>query len=226
MSFIRQVVKASCRAVIPRRMFMTCGPSPGRLPGAHKGCHEVALTFDDGPDPDITPKLLDLLEKWQISATFFVIGEKVVRHRDIVHRIASAGHGLGNHSYTHSEPHKTSTRQFLDEVRKTRDLLEDIGNQPCKLVRPPKGKLTVGKQIGLWKQGMSIALWNIDPRDYQMQSQQQAVDWGASYHPRGGDIVLLHDNHPWAADIVRVLANNNYQAGCVRYVRLSEWVQR
>ncbi len=224
MSFVRQAIRVSCRAVVPRRMFLTEGPSSTRQGGSHHHGAEIALTFDDGPDPETTPGLLELLEKWHISATFFLIGEKAARYRDIVYQIVAAGHGLGNHSYTHSEPNQTSTTRFLDEIRKTRDLLEEISNQPCTLVRPPKGTLTTGKQLGLWKQRMTIALWNTDPRDYQMRSQQQAAEWGAAYQPCGGDIVLLHDNHPWASHIVQALATNSDQASHVTYVRLSEWV--
>ncbi len=224
MSFVRQIIKSTCRAVVPRRMFLTHGPrSPGE--GKTPRCrHEVALTFDDGPDPDTTPRLLDLLDKHHVPATFFVIGEKAARHRDIVRRIVAAGHSLGNHSYSHSEPCKTSTKQFLDEIRRTQAFLEDLGNQPCTLVRPPKGVLSVGKQLGLWKQRMTIALWNTDPRDYLMQSQQQAAAWGAAYHPCAGDIVLLHDNHPWAGHIVEAVVSNSCHADRIRYVRLSDWL--
>jgi len=220
MSFVRQVIKSACKIVLPRRMFLTQGP----FHPSSGGGHEVALTFDDGPDPATTPALLELLEKWSILATFFVIGEKAERHREIVQQIVAAGHALGNHSYSHSEPRETPTDRFLDEIRKTRDLLEEIGNQPCTLVRPPKGVLSPGKQLGLWRQGMTIALWNVDPRDYRMQSRQQADAWGREYRPRGGDIVLLHDNHPWAVPIVQAVAGNSFLAGQSRYVRLSDWV--
>ncbi len=224
MSFVRQGIKSVCKAVVPRRMFLTHGPVSPTAAGLFPGRQEIALTFDDGPEPETTPKLLGLLEKWRITATFFVIGEKAARHRDIVQRIVAAGHGLGNHSYTHSEPHQTSTSHFLDEVRKTRDLLEEISNQPCTLVRPPKGMLSVGKQLGLWRERMTVALWNTDPRDYQMRSQQQAMEWVGAYQPRCGDIILLHDNHPWAGHIVEALATDSGHMDRVSYVRLSEWV--
>ncbi len=219
MGFVRQAFKSACKIMLPRRVFLAQGPL--RSSG---GCHEIALTFDDGPDPDTTPALLELLERWRIPATFFVIGEKVERHRDIVHQIVAAGHALGNHSYSHSEPHETSTGRFLDEIRRTQDLLEEISNRSCTLVRPPKGALSPGKQLGLWRQGMTIALWNIDPRDYRMQSPQQAAAWGKGYTPRGGDIVLLHDNHPWAAHIVQAVVDNSDLVGEIRYVRLSDWI--
>ncbi len=219
MNLIRQSIKACCTAVLPRRLFLARGPLRSR-----NGI-EAALSFDDGPDPRTTPGLLDLLENKGITATFFLIGEKAARHRGIVQRIVSAGHDLGNHSYTHSEPDQTSTVRFIDEIRKTRELLEEIGNRPCRLVRPPKGVLSMAKQFALWREGMTVVLWNVDPRDYQMQSMVQAETWGAAYRPRGGDILLLHDNHRWASGIVRTVADNVQQyANRVRFVRLSTWV--
>lgn len=225
MGVVRQTIKSACGALVPRRMFMVQGPgcSPkGRSSG--RVC-DVALTFDDGPDPGHTPKLLELLDKYQIKATFFLIGEKAARHRGVVQQIAAAGHALGNHSYSHAEPCQTTTAVFLDEIRRTRDLLETISNRPCTLVRPPKGVLSAGKQLGLWRLRMTIALWNVDPRDYSMHSRQQALTWGAAYRPRAGDIVLLHDNHPWATPIVQSVSRFRGHAGGVRFVRLSDWLQ-
>ncbi len=185
----------------------------------------MALSFDDGPDPHTTPKLLDLLGEKGIVATFFLIGEKVARHRCIVERIVKGGHGLGNHTYTHSEPSETSSPRFLEEIRRTKDLLEEISGDPCRLVRPPKGELSVAKQLGLWREGMTTVLWNVDPRDYRMRSMEQARSWGVSYRPRGGDIILLHDNHRWASGIVESITQNLRQYdGAVEFVRLSKWV--
>ncbi len=224
MSIVRRMVKASCLAVVPRQMLLVRGPRPGGRGGSAspRRC-EVALTFDDGPEPETTPALLELLERYGIGATFFLIGEKARRYRGIVQQMVAAGHELGNHSYTHSEPRSISTTAFLDEVRRTRDLLEDIGGRPCRLVRPPKGTLTVGKQLGLWRERMTTVLWSVDPRDYRMSAPQQAAQWGAGYVPQGGDIVLLHDNHPWAEVIVRAMVEGG-GAGRVEYVGLSGWV--
>ncbi len=185
---------------------------------------EVALTFDDGPCPETTPVLLDFLKEKGITATFFVIGEKAARYREIIQQIAASGHELGNHSYTHSEPRETGTKRFLDEIRKTRDLLEEITGRPCRWVRPPKGELSIGKQLGLWREGMTTVLWSVDPRDYLMSSAMQAKAWGSSYQPATGDILLLHDNHPWALDVVRAIAETGSSRGNIRFVRLARWV--
>ncbi|HFC53936.1 MAG TPA: polysaccharide deacetylase family protein [Gammaproteobacteria bacterium] len=202
------------------------GPRPKGDGGCGSvGRREIALTFDDGPDPSTTPELLDLLDRRGITATFFVVGKKAERYREIMQQIVAAGHDLGNHSYTHSEPRDTSTAVFLEEVRRTRDLVEEISNRPCRLVRPPKGALTAGKLLGLWREKMTVALWSVDPMDYRMESRQQALEWGVGYSPRGGDIVLLHDNHPWARHIVSTLAENECHADKISYVRLSKWAQ-
>ena len=218
MNPVRQCIKGCCSALLPRRMFLAKGPSLNG--GGDGGCPEIALTFDDGPDPRTTPQLLDLLDDRGIVATFFLIGEKAAQYRDIVKRIVGSGHDLGNHSFTHSDPKQTSTAKFLDEVRRTKELLEEIAGRPCRLVRPPKGSLSMGKQLGLWRAGMTIVLWSVDPRDYRMESTAQAEAWGAAYRPRGGDIVLLHDNHRWALTVVGTIADNMHEG---RFVRLSKW---
>ncbi len=223
MNLVRQAVKITCSTLLPPTMFLTRGPKGGRRSGGQPVCCEVALTFDDGPEPDTTPGLLEQLEKQGIRATFFLIGEKAVRHRDIVESIVAAGHQLGNHTYFHSEPAETSTVRFLDEVRRTRDLLEEISGSPCTLVRPPKGVLTVSKQLALWREGMTVVLWNADPRDYRMRSIQEAQAWVTAYRPRMGDVVLLHDNHPWAGHIAAGMAAGR-QHYSFRFVRLSEWL--
>ena len=201
MSMLRQTIKGACRSLLPKSFFFTHG---------NRSSNQIALTFDDGPDPDQTPRLLDLLQKHNVRATFFVIGEKVERHRSLVERMAQEGHEIGNHSYTHSEPAATSTTKLLDEVRRTRDLIENISNRPCTLMRPPKGELTFAKMFKLWQEKQAIALWSVDPKDYQMQSTDEAITWAKAYQPTSGDILLMHDNHPYALELVTQIIHQQH----------------
>src|SRR5436305_246824 len=91
-SWLRQVCRYGLAAMLPRRVYLTHGPRRGR---------EMCLTFDDGPHPDLTPRLLDLLADLQVRATFFLIGQEAEKYPEIVRRIAAEGHTVGNHTYSH-----------------------------------------------------------------------------------------------------------------------------
>ncbi|WP_366917922.1 polysaccharide deacetylase family protein, partial [uncultured Gimesia sp.] len=172
----------------------------------------LSLTFDDGPHPDYTPQLLDILKRYHQRATFFVIGELAKQYPELIERMIDEGHEVGNHTFTHSEPSRTSTRQFLDEINLTNQLLQQITGHTPDLVRPPKGKLTIGKLLGLWLQRRTVVLWDIDPRDYFMTTPSQMTDWCRQYTPQEGNFCLMHDNHPYAIEAVRYLSEHpDYQ---------------
>ncbi|HEY3933863.1 MAG TPA: polysaccharide deacetylase family protein [Gemmatimonadales bacterium] len=159
----------------------------------------IALTFDDGPDPVSTPRVLDALGVAKARATFFLIGERAARHPEIVKRIADEGHAIGHHSWTHSEPATTPASVLLRETAQTRRFLEDLTGAPAPLFRPPHGKLTAGKLLGVWRQGNAIVLWNEDPKDFRMATERELAAWAAGRQWRGGEIVLLHDVHAHTA---------------------------
>ena len=201
MSLLRQLTRTILTTCVSRRRLLTRGP---RTRGS--AAPQIALTFDDGPHPEYTPRLLDVLAERQLTATFFVIGELAKRQPDLIRRIAAEGHELGNHTWTHSEPARTSPRQFLDEVRRTDELLIELTGEASRTMRPPKGELNWHKLTGLWQRGLNVALWNVDPRDYRMTSADDMTAWCETYKPHAGDILLMHDNHPWAITAVATLA--------------------
>lgn len=207
-SRVRQALRSVLIQIVPRTRLVAS------LPAAKPS---VALTFDDGPHPELTPRLLDVLAEHHAIATFFLIGEKAERHPDLVRRIASAGHAVGHHSWTHSEPAATSARRLLDETRRTRGFLEDLLGRPAPLFRPPHGKLTIAKLLGVWWQGNAVVLWNRDPKDFQMTHAAQLDAWFDVQPPSAGDILLLHDTHPLAvAALPRLLAASSLRFDAVR----------
>ena len=216
MSALRQLLKSVFTAAFPQSWLMTHGPH-----ASVSEQKEIALTFDDGPHPEHTPRMLDVLAAAGAKGTFFVIGEKTLRHPKLVRRIADEGHELGNHTWTHSEPSQTSAGRFLEEVAQTRQMIQNLTGRDCRLMRPPKGALTVGKTLGLWRRQQTIALWNSDPKDFAMKDEAELLRWLDGYRPRTGDIVLLHDNHPRAAIAVERLKCND-----LRFVTMSEWLDR
>jgi len=177
-------------ATLPRRLFLVRGPA---------GCRSICLTFDDGPHPEHTPRLLDVLAEHRIPATFFVIGERAEKHPDLINRIVAEVHTLGNHSYSHGDPACTSSHELLEEVERTRDLLERLTGQPTALVRPPHGKVNAAKLWSLWRAGQTVVLWNTDPKDFACESAEELSDWFRGNPAAGGDVLLLHDYHPYAA---------------------------
>jgi peptidoglycan/xylan/chitin deacetylase (PgdA/CDA1 family) len=196
-SLVRQSVKALLTAGLPPQRWLVRGPRR-RLTDAPT----ISLTFDDGPHPVHTPRVLDELGRWNLAATFFVIGREAQRHPELVTRIVAEGHLLGNHTFTHGEPSATSAEQFLEEVRRTRELLLRWTVEPCRWMRPPKGDLTGRKLRGLWRTGHTVVLWSVDPRDYRLSTVGETDARRRSQALRHGDIVLLHDNGPAAAEMV------------------------
>src|SRR6184192_622570 len=128
----------------------------------------IAMTFDDGPSATLTPKLLDLLAAHQIKATFFVIGENVAEHSEIVARAAREGHEIGNHSWSHPNFGKMSDDAVRRELRKTDDAIRAaIGASP-KLLRSPYGSITAREKKWIADEfGYKTVLWDVDPLDWR-----------------------------------------------------------
>jgi peptidoglycan/xylan/chitin deacetylase (PgdA/CDA1 family) len=194
---VRQGLRRALEFTLPRTRFLVRGPASG---GA------VALTFDDGPHPDITPRLLDLLTEHGLLATFFVIGRDAARYPELVARIVAEGHGIGHHSYTHSEPATTSTATLLAELEATNEPLWRSGGVLPTIMRPPKGQLTVGKLARLVAKGYRVVLWSQDPKDYAMTSAEPLCTWARETVFTAGDVILLHDVHPHCLAAIPTLA--------------------
>lgn len=212
MGVARQLVRRALGAVLPPERFVLAGP--GHAP-------EVALTFDDGPHPEWTPRLLDRLADANVRATFFVVGAAAERHPALVERMHREGHLVGHHSWTHSEPATTSTATLAAEVDRCRALLADLLGLSCDWFRPPKGQLTAAKLLMLLRRGQRIALWSADPRDYAMTDAAPLAAWADAQPPAPGAIVLLHDVHPHAVEALPALLA--WRDRGTAFVRLDAW---
>ncbi|MDB5347783.1 MAG: polysaccharide deacetylase [Schlesneria sp.] len=201
MNLLRKTVKWLLTSCVPSRWLLTRGPrqTASKTP-------RIALTFDDGPHLEYTGKLLDILQANHLQATFFVVGKNAEQSPGLVQRIVAERHELGNHTWSHGEPSQTSPSLFLEEIRRTDEMLVELTDVVPQTVRPPKGELNLAKLRGLWKQGKNVALWNVDPRDYRMTSEAEVAAWVSTYEPQDGDVLLFHDNQPWASQIITQLA--------------------
>jgi peptidoglycan/xylan/chitin deacetylase (PgdA/CDA1 family) len=210
----RQLIRRWMAAVLPRNWLLVQGPLDSR---------SVCLTFDDGPDAEHTPRILDVLKKEGVPATFFVIGRHAARYPELVRRIGAEGHVVGNHSYTHPAPHTVSSRQMMREVRQTDHLLAEIlGNSP-RLFRPPHGKLSGPMLLGLWALKKAVVLWNADPNDYRCRSPEEVYSWFERRPLQGGDVVLFHDNRPFVIGALPRLIASARQQG-LGFSSVPEWI--
>ncbi|HXU63935.1 MAG TPA: polysaccharide deacetylase family protein, partial [Polyangia bacterium] len=209
----RQLLRRGMAAGLPRRLFMVAGPPASPA---------VSLTFDDGPHPEHTPALLDRLAAHGIRATFFVLGRNAADHPDLVRRMAAEGHDVGHHSFTHGEPAATSALELVAESRRTARMLADLLGRPPRLFRPPHGKITAGKALGLWATGQTIVLWNQDPKDFSCGSAEALRAWFTGRPFAGGDVVLLHDVHPYAGEAMDAIAAAVRGAG-LGFCPVSAW---
>jgi peptidoglycan/xylan/chitin deacetylase (PgdA/CDA1 family) len=193
---------------------MTSGPAASRA---------VALTFDDGPHPVHTPAVLDALRALDLRATFLLVGARAEAHPGLVARIVAEGHAVGHHSWSHTPPHETSAAALLGEARRTSALLERLTGTAPRVFRPPCGKLTPGKLLGLWALGQAVLLWNRDPKDFAQSSPEPIRRFFEAAPLAGGDIVLLHDVHPHAAPALEAIARGA-RAADLRFTTVAEWI--
>jgi peptidoglycan/xylan/chitin deacetylase (PgdA/CDA1 family) len=201
-------------AALPRSRLLVRGPD---------GDRSVCLTFDDGPHPEHTPRLLDVLKDLGAPATFFVVGRQAERHPGLVRRMAAEGHLVGNHSFTHGEPARTSARHLLEEVRQTAAVLTPLAGRQPPLFRPPKGQLTVAKAWRLWRAGQTIVLWSADPKDYACGSAAEVRGYFERRPLGPGDVVLMHDTHPHAAEVLPAVIAAGRARG-LSFTTLARWL--
>jgi|SRR5262245_25016344 len=156
----------------------------------------IAMTFDDGPSATLTPKLLDLLAAHHIKATFFVIGENVAEHPEIVARAASEGHEIASHSWSHPNFAKMSDESVRRQLQQTDDAIKNATGKRPTLMRPPYGSITVREKRWIHDEfGYDIILWDVDPYDWKRPGPA-VVRARILKETRPGSIVLSHDIHP------------------------------
>ncbi len=156
----------------------------------------IAMTFDDGPSGKLTPKLLDLLKERHIHVTFFVLGENVKAHPEILRRAIAEGHEIGNHSWDHPQLSKLSDEAVRSQLNRTKDQITAAINLPVTLMRPPYGALTPEQKKWVRDDlGYKIILWAVDPLDWTRPGPE-IVHERIVKETRAGSIILSHDIHP------------------------------
>jgi peptidoglycan/xylan/chitin deacetylase (PgdA/CDA1 family) len=169
-----------------------------RLAGAGP-LHHVALTFDDGPDPVATPRFLDVLDRLGVRATFFVLGERALRHPALVEETARRGHEVAVHGWTHDRPWRPAVaRESTDVARAARAVHDITGHRP-QWYRPPYGILTSGRWLAARRAGLRPVLWSAWAKDWLADATAESVRALVAADLRGGGTILLHDSDGFAA---------------------------
>lgn len=154
----------------------------------------IALTFDDGPHPQYTTEILDLLKKHNIKATFFVLGQLAEEYPEIIKRQAAEGHEVGNHTYSHFDITKLSKGELEEEFNKTQDIISSLTGIESKVFRPPYGLYNENVVKIINEQQSNIILWTYDQdsRDWSNPGVDKIVTTTVS-NIKNGDILLFHD---------------------------------
>jgi peptidoglycan/xylan/chitin deacetylase (PgdA/CDA1 family) len=147
----------------------------------------VYLTFDDGPIPEVTPWVLDTLDRYGVKATFFCVGENVSKHPDIYRMIGERGHMTGNHTHNHLQGIRFTTSYYLENIRKAASYI------PSGLFRPPHGHMRLGQLLAL-RRMYRIILWDVVTRDYSPHMQPHDVMKVVRKYTRNGSIIVFHDS--------------------------------
>ena len=156
------------------------------------GPARIALTFDDGPHPRYTPLILDILEEFEIKATFFAVGSNVEAYPELVKRIAREGHELGNHTFHHNHVAKMSLEDLTQDINRCNDAIEKItGNRP-RYFRPPEGVCTKSVQEICSATDTTIVMWSVDTRDWAHPPIAEIFQ-NVRRNTQNGSIILMHD---------------------------------
>ncbi|MFV0337890.1 MAG: polysaccharide deacetylase family protein [Chthoniobacterales bacterium] len=183
----------------------------------------VALTFDDGPHPKLTPKLLDLLKKENIKATFYVVGQMVDAHPEVLRRTVQEGHEIGNHSWSHPAFTKLSSNGVKSQVDRTNQAIKKAAGVTPTNIRPPYGATNKRLNKRLNEEfGLKVIMWSVDPQDWKYRNSTRVANQILT-NAKPGDIILAHDIHATTiAAMPRVISELKKRG--YRFVTVSELI--
>lgn len=164
---------------------------------------DLFLTFDDGPVSGATPYILEILEKFNAKATFFVVGDNVRKNKGIIKEVVAAGHQVGNHTYNHVSGWNQSREQYLEQAKKCDEIIEDVTGENSGLFRPPYGRITL-KQASDVSKKYKVVMWDILSGDFDRTlNHRGALKQLKKSQP--GSISVFHDNQKYIENVKKLL---------------------
>jgi peptidoglycan-N-acetylglucosamine deacetylase len=172
---------------------------------------EVYLTFDDGPVPEVTPWVLDVLEQYKIKATFFCVGDNVSKYPELFIRLKECGHAVGNHTYNHLKLYKTEADEYRQNIRKAA-----VQNK-SRLFRPPHGQ--INKSLIRWARSrrLKVVMWDVLPADYDTERTGLQCFETVKRKTRPGSIIVFHDSVKAQKNLMKALPLS------IEYLLNQEW---
>lgn len=176
-----------------------------------RGRKVAYLTFDDGPIPEVTPRVLDILDRFGVKATFFMVGDNARRYPELVEEVRRRGHSIGNHTMHHLQGRKTMPRKYLRDVQEADHLLNS------SLFRPPHGLLR-WSQSKVIRRHYNMVMYDVVTRDYAVYMSPEEVVENVRQFTRNGSIIVFHDSlksmHntlPALPDAIKWLQDNGFE---------------
>ncbi len=154
---------------------------------------KIYLTFDDGPIPDVTETILDILQKYQAKATFFCIGNNIEKHPTIFSKLLQHEHTIGNHTYNHLNGWKTENELYWQDIDQCQNIIVSNSANPTRLFRPPYGKIkhTQAKKIN---SDYQVIMWDVLSGDFSLNLSKETILKKSLHYTKNGSIVLFHDS--------------------------------
>jgi len=159
----------------------------------HSAEKKIYLTFDDGPIPELTPWVLDQLDAYRAKATFFYVGENVVKHPALARRAIESGHSIGNHTHNHVKGWSIRQSDYLDNVEKCREAIASNTGVSTRLFRPPYGQITFSLTKKL-SANYRVVMWDYLTGDFDPKLRPEICHSGALKGTSPGSIVIYHEN--------------------------------
>jgi len=158
----------------------------------------IYLTFDDGPVPEVTPQVLDILDQFNIKGTFFCVGDNVRKYPEVYAQVVERGHRTGNHSFNHLKGFSTKTDEYVDNA------LKALAYINSSLFRPPYGRITSNQKLKL-EPRFEIIMWDLLTHDYNRKLSPEKILKNIKRYSRNGSIVVFHDSIKAATNVLSVL---------------------
>ncbi len=182
------VAVTSNQSILNLSHFKVQSRENGKEDGHHK---LIALTFDDGPHPHYTKKLIEILKKHDVTATFFLVGKQIEKHPELLKEIVAAGFEVGGHTYSHRNLKKMSRSEIMWELEKTRLLIREHTSMKVFIFRPPGGQIDEDIKKSVGKFGYKTVMWDVFPKDHEHLTSEEVLNRVLKGSASGG-IVLLH----------------------------------